>query len=220
MKFSSFAGSWEFRHITCSLYNNKSNGKAESGVKKLMKKAKRAGNDVYQALLHWHNTPTLDRECSPAQRLMSQHTRSLLPMSESLSKPHVVPDVSQKIKVKAVYDQHSKQLPELDIGQLVYVKPMLHSKELWQKGTLVNKLSMRSYTVDANGQAYRRNRLHLRERATPTPKTDDDIDNNIPDQPEAQQDKDKEISDRKENILQRQSSRMKRQTDCYQAGFK
>ena len=164
-------------------------------------------------------------ECSPAQRLMSRRTRSLLPMSESLLKPHVVPDVSQKIKVKrqkakATYDQHSKQLPELfDIGQPVYVKPMPHSKEPWQKGTLVDKLSMRSYTVDIDGQEYRRNRLHLRERATPTPKTDDDIDNNIPDQPEVQQDK--EISDRKEeNVPQRRTSRMKKQTDYYQAGFK
>ena len=53
-EFASFANSWEFRHITCSPYNSKSNGKAESGVKiakKLMKKAKRAGSDVYQALL-------------------------------------------------------------------------------------------------------------------------------------------------------------------------
>ena len=226
-EFSSFANSWEFRHITCSPYNSKSNGKAESGVKiakKLMKKAKRAGNDIYQALLDWRNTPTLDMECSPAQRLMSRRTRSLLPMSESLLKPHVVPDVSQKIKVKrqkakATYDQHSKQLPELDIGQPVYVKRMPHSKEPWQKGTLVDKLSMRSYTVDIDGQEYRRNRLHLRERATPNPKTDDDIDNNIPDQPEVQQDK--EISDRKEEYVpQRRSSRMKKQTDYYQAGFK
>ena len=57
---------------------------------------------------------------------------------------------------------------------------------------------MISYTVDVTGQAYKRNRLHLIERATPTPKMDEDIDNSIPDEPEAQQDKDKELSNRKE----------------------
>ena len=51
--------------------------------------------------------------------------------------PQFVSDEFSKAKcqkAKVTYDQHSKQLPKLDIGQTVYVKPMPHSKELWQKG--------------------------------------------------------------------------------------
>ena len=229
--FSKFASSWEFRHTTCSPYNSKSNGKAESGVKiakKLMKKAKKAGNDVYQALLDWRNTPTLDMDCSPAQRLMSRRTRSLLPMSESLLKPYVEMDVSQKIKAKrqkakATYDQHAKPLPELLIGQPVYIKPMPNSKDPWQKGTLTDKLSTRSYTVDVNGTTYRRNRLHLRERPTPTTTVsnpDEDTGIHVPVELEAQPDREKQVSEGKEeNVPERRSSRKKKQTDYYQAGF-
>ena len=74
MNFQILQVAGNFWHITCSPYNSKSNGKAESGVifaTKLMKKAKRAGNDIYLALLDWRNTLTLDMECSPAQHLMS-----------------------------------------------------------------------------------------------------------------------------------------------------
>ena len=53
----------------------KSNGKAESAVKivkKLFKKASRADQDPWLALLDYRNTPTTGMDTSPVQRLMSR----------------------------------------------------------------------------------------------------------------------------------------------------
>ena len=62
-----------------------SNGKAENAVKtakSLLKKAKLDGSDPLKAILEWC-TPTEGLESSPAQRLMSCRTRTLLPTRNS-----------------------------------------------------------------------------------------------------------------------------------------
>ena len=148
-EFAEFAGLWEFRHVTSSPFYSRSNGKAESAVKiakRLLKKSKLSGNDFHKALLDWRNTPTVDMDSSPAQRLMSRRTRGTLPISKELLKPSIVDDVPEKIKrkrqrAKLAHDKHARQLPELDIGQPVYVKPLPDRKEPWQRGTLIEKLS-------------------------------------------------------------------------------
>ncbi|KAJ8375051.1 hypothetical protein SKAU_G00056310 [Synaphobranchus kaupii] len=65
------------------------NGKAESAVKtakRLMLKAKAAGLDPY---LDHRNTPSQGLDTSPAQRLFSHRTRTLLPTNVSLLQPKV-----------------------------------------------------------------------------------------------------------------------------------
>uniref|UniRef100_A0A1A7XSP3 Gypsy retrotransposon integrase-like protein 1 n=1 Tax=Iconisemion striatum TaxID=60296 RepID=A0A1A7XSP3_9TELE len=86
-EFANFSRKWDFKHMTSSPGYPQSNGKAESAVKtakRLMRKAKLARQDPYLALLDHRNTPTQGLGASPAQRLLSRRTRSLLPMDERL----------------------------------------------------------------------------------------------------------------------------------------
>ena len=118
--------SWEFNHVTASPHHPKSNGKAESSVKVvklLFKKAKHEGKDPWLALLDYRNTPTEGIGASLAQRLMSCRTQSLLPTASSLLRPEASAHSTERLewkrrKVKFYHDRHSKQLPELEIGQV------------------------------------------------------------------------------------------------------
>ena len=95
-----FARDWEFNHFTTFPYHSQSNGKVESAVKiakKVMKKAKRSGQDIWKAILDWRNTPTENMKSSPAQRLMSRRTRTLLPTANQLLMPKVVDNVPDKL---------------------------------------------------------------------------------------------------------------------------
>ena len=129
-KFAKFASDWEFIHTTSSPYYSRSNGKAESAVKiakNLIKKCKHEGSDIYKALLDRRNTPTVNMDSSPVQRLMSRRTRSTLPISESLLLSSVVPDVKTKIEhkrrlTKQQNDKRAFNLPQLEVGQPIYVK--------------------------------------------------------------------------------------------------
>ena len=78
--------------MTSSPHYAQSNGKAENAVKtakSLLKKATLGGSDPLKAILEWHNTPTEGLESSPAQRLMSRLTRTLLLTRNSLLAPEV-----------------------------------------------------------------------------------------------------------------------------------
>ncbi|KAL9970142.1 hypothetical protein ACROYT_G022469 [Oculina patagonica] len=192
-QFTNFARDWEFEHITTSPYHSQSNGKVESAVKiakKIMKKAKRSGQDVWKAILDWRNTPTENMGSSPAQRLMSRRTRTLLPTANQLLRPQVVEGVAEKIKVrrqkaKHYFDRGSKELPELKIGQPVRVKPSPSQREnKWRLGTCVQQVAPRSYIVDVSGREYRWNRKFLRTTLEPVQEEPDTVELSTPDTPE------------------------------------
>lgn len=89
-EFIQFAMDWEFKHVTSSPHYPRSNGKAESAVKaakNLLKKAIKDNSDPWLALLDNRNTPTEEMRSSPAQRLMSRNTRTLLPAAASPATP-------------------------------------------------------------------------------------------------------------------------------------
>ena len=234
-EFARFAKEWNFRHITSSPYHSQSNGKAESAVKivkNLLKKTQRAGGDFFKAQLDWRNTPTSEMQSSPVQCLISRRTRTFLPTSENLLQPQVVENVQEKIKLKCqkaklFHDKHAHQLPELEIGQPVYVKPLPNSAGPWKKGVCTDKLSPRSYAVTVDDKSYRRNRFHLREREKEVkevvhPQTTDkqstvtieatqsDSGSDIASVPTSSPSKTTEI---------RRSGRNKKTTEHYQAGF-
>lgn len=175
-EFHEFSLTWEFNHVTSSPHYPKSNGKAESSVKavkQLFKKAERDGSDPWLALLDYRNTPTEGINASPAQRLMSRRTRTLLPTASSLLRPEVCTQSKEKLerkrqKAKFYYDRHAKQLPELEIGQEVRIQP-LRKNQTWKEATCVDKLSDRSYVVKSGNEFFRRNRQFLRPAAEPSP---------------------------------------------------
>ena len=89
-RFKAFAESFSFNHIATSPRYPQSNGKTENAVKnlkRLFEKCKESGVSEFQALLDWHNTPTVVMATSLAQRLMGRRCRTLLTMSESLLRP-------------------------------------------------------------------------------------------------------------------------------------
>ena len=174
--FNAFTTSWDIQHITSSPHHHKANGKAESAVKimkAIIKKTKQNNGDIWKAILEWRNAITPGMTSSPAQRLMSRRTRSLLPCKDTEYYPEVqqaVPEqVIRKRKVSAkYYDRTAKQLPALHIGQPVRAKTHPHNTHSsWHSAIVTEKVAPRSYIVDVNGRQYRRNRVHLRDSLEP-----------------------------------------------------
>ena len=88
-----------------------SNGKAESAVKqakKIMLKYNKTGSDVFLALLDHRKTPLASMQISPAQRLFSRRTRSLLPMTAALLKPSALDEDVTHTKLHRRQQQQAK----------------------------------------------------------------------------------------------------------------
>ena len=161
-EFTEFSKEWEFKHVTSSPYHPRSNGKAESAVKivkNIFKKAISDDKDPWLALLDYRNTPTEGVNSSPAQRLFSRRTRTLLPVTSNLLHPKVVDGVEEKLQLKrqrakAHYDKTAKVLPDLEVGEEVRVQGQRNTNT-WTTGTCVQKLSDRSYLVNTGGQTVR-----------------------------------------------------------------
>ena len=145
-----FAQEWEFKRVTSSPHHHKANGKAESAVKvtkNLFKKALWDGRDPWLALLEYRNTPVETIESSPAQRLMSRRTKTLMPTASILLRPQIVEGVEKKIelkrqKAKTYHDRSAQPLPQLEVGREVRVAPLQRGQS-WQAGTWLN-----SYQTD------------------------------------------------------------------------
>jgi len=172
--YEDFTRDWDIEHRTSSPRYSQSNGKAEATVKiakRLIKKATKAKQDVYLAILDWRNTPNPDGK-SPVQMLMSRRTRTLLPTAVSKLHPKVVEGVSENIKqrkqrAKLYYDRGQKTLPELEIGQPIRIQPDQRNKD-WTFGNCLAKVGPRSYLVQTkHGQQLRRNRRYLRTTTEP-----------------------------------------------------
>ena len=170
-EFRIFAREWEFDHATSSPGHAQSNGLAESAVKtvkRLIRKAHEDGKDPWLALLDHRNTPTEGMRSSPAQRLMSRRTRTLLPARETLLKPQLAESVQEernKIKMKQAfyYNKNAKDLPPLGRGDTVRLQPLKNAKEPWKKATVQEEVNNRSYSVlTEDGSILRRNRRHLK----------------------------------------------------------
>ena len=80
-EFGKFAMAWEFVHSVSAPYHSQSNGKAKATVK-IAKRLLKRSQDPYIAILEWRNTPTVDLDTSPCQRLLGRRTRSVVPLKE------------------------------------------------------------------------------------------------------------------------------------------
>ncbi|XP_028514512.1 uncharacterized protein K02A2.6 [Exaiptasia diaphana] len=165
-EFKRFADEWGFRHITSSPEYPQSNGAAEKAVqtaKRILKKAAADHKDPFEGLLKYRNTPFDDLGVSPAQLLMSRRTRTQLPTHRRLLLPQPV-DPNQVVKTlkhrqsvsRGYYDGHSRDLPPLQVGDKVRIRPNRETE--WRKAEVLP----RSYLVgDERGRVYRRNRRQI-----------------------------------------------------------
>lgn len=148
------------------------NGKAESAVKsmkQLFKKCAKSGTDFWQALQQHRNTPNAVGT-SPNQRIFSRNTRSTIPVITNKLQPprasHVEDRIEQKRKVvKASYDKHAKELPELKIGENVMVQRRPDLDKQWERATVVHQFPDQSCDVRLeDGGLYRRSAVHIKPR--------------------------------------------------------
>ncbi len=107
-------------------------------------------------------------DSSPAQRLMSRRLKTSLPVTSKLLEPYVATGVVERLRyrkqlAKSCYDKSAHDLPELNIGERIRMKPLPgENPALWRVGTCLQKVAPRSYLVNVGGSLYRRNRVHLR----------------------------------------------------------
>ena len=165
-EFKQFAEEWGFRHTTSSPEHPQSNGAAERAVqtaKRIFKKAAADKKDPFEGLLKYRNTPFEDIGVSPVQLLMSRRTRTMIPTHRRLLLPQAV-DPDQVVKAlkqrqsvsKKNYDKQSRDLPPLEAGDKVRIRPN-RDKE-WRKAEVLP----RSYLLqDERGRVYRRNRKQI-----------------------------------------------------------
>ena len=137
----------------------------------MIKKARKAGEDQYLALLNIRNTPTQGMDSSPAQRLLGRRTKTIIPTAQSLleSRSTVLQQETDMLKrmqhrQAKYYNRSAKDLPNLHQGDTVRMKPFKLGVKSWKKATVLGRLDERSYEVeDSDGPVYRRNRVHLRK---------------------------------------------------------
>ena len=119
--------------------------------KRMLRKAKRSGEDQYLALLNIRNTPTQGVDSSPAQRFLGRRTKTTLPTSaELLEFRNAVtrPEAEQLVKLQKrqakYYNQNIKDLPPLETGDTVRMKPFRLDSDTWKKATVTERLDDRS----------------------------------------------------------------------------
>lgn len=163
-EFSDFSRSWKFDHSTSSPHHHQSNGKVEAAVK-ISKRILRRCSDPFLALLDYRNTQTEGMSTSPVQRLIGRSTRTTLPQvvetPDTAGQNHKE-KIEKQRKVQVRYNKAARDLPVLTEGQPIMVRDYHQHKREWKEATVVKRLSGRSYSVDIDGELYRRNRHDLR----------------------------------------------------------
>ena len=77
-------------------------------AKNLLRKALSAGTVPYIAIVDYRNTPTQGMESSPAQRLMTRRTKTLLPPT---SEQDIQQLKKRQLQQSRYYNQHVCDLP-------------------------------------------------------------------------------------------------------------
>ena len=171
--YREFARQWEFKHVTSSPHFPQSNGLIErtiQTVKNTLKKCRDGKADPELALLCVRTTPISNNLPSPAELLYCRRLKANLPVdlhNRNRNRDQVYEQlIKRQEHQKQYHDRAAKDLTPLTQGQPVYVQH--HRNNLWEKGTIEKRREEpRSYDVTMpNGRTLRRNRTHLRERAT------------------------------------------------------
>lgn len=126
-------------------------------VKRSKKKAHETKNDPFLSLLVSNTTPSNDGN-SPAYKMYHWDPCTTL-LSANIQTSHAV---AQNSKVKETYDQHARDLTNIQPGTTVRIRTD-KEKCCSQKGNVVKKCKQpRAYQVmNEKGNIVRRNRRHL-----------------------------------------------------------
>jgi hypothetical protein len=85
----------------------------------------------------------------------------------TLSKLRISPATNVGRSTKYYYDKSTKNLPELRIGDEVYIKRQPDLKDNVEKSQIAAKLLFRSYEINVYRAAFCRNRAYIVAPATP-----------------------------------------------------
>ena len=183
-ELQTFLKAWGVTFRQSSSYYAQSNGRAELAVKV----GKRIVYDnvgpdgslntdhIARALLKHRNTPLRDIVLSPAQMVYGRNLRDCLPVLAEAHKIHpewrLVADDRERALAKRnilnteKYNEHTKLLPELEVGDHVSVQNQTGPRpKRWEKtAIIVEKAENRQYIVrmDGSGRCSLRNRRFLR----------------------------------------------------------
>ena len=167
-RFNDWCKKYNIRHELSSAKYPQSNGLAEIAVKQvkyLIKKCQKLNQEFRLSLLEYRNTPRHDG-FSPSELFFGRKQRTLLPslpVSTDLSFAEMTKGIHRE-KVKARYDQHSKEMPPFKIGDNVILQDS-DTREWVHPGVITDvREGGRSYYVllENSSQPLLRNRRFLR----------------------------------------------------------
>ena len=69
-------------------------------AKKLIKKSKQDGINLWKAILDWRNTPAKEVSRSQTKRLMSRRKNTQSPTVDAIQKPHVETNLKKMLTMK------------------------------------------------------------------------------------------------------------------------
>ena len=129
-------------------------------AKPILRKSIKAGTYPSLAILDYRNTTTQGMTSSPAQRLMSRRTKTLLPTTHSLLLPKNIDlenekrELPQRQQVQAKYhNRTARDLPSLGEGDVVTMKPLKLGEKSCPEAKVTARPDKRFYTVETEDGA-------------------------------------------------------------------
>ena len=108
-------------------------------------------------------------DSSPAQRLLGRCTKTQLPITAELLKPQHVntDDINNRIKTHQqkqanYYNRKARDLPPLQKGDVVRMRPFTMNGKTWDMATVAKRLDERSHLVATEDVSYRQNEWNFK----------------------------------------------------------
>ena len=173
VEFKQFLEQWAVQQVLSSPYNPRSNGLAESAVKRLKKLVASTSSNInstvfLRGLLEARNTPNQDG-ASPAQLLFGHNLRSFLPARQECfapcwqtAKSAFDKRAARLARAKDKYDASAHPLRPIPTSTTVRIQDPI-SKKWTRRGVIVAKSRDRSYQIRLpSGNLIQRTRQQLR----------------------------------------------------------
>ena len=170
-EFKNFLKKRGINTILTSAYNPQANGLAESSVKivkRLYEQCSGNWKEFDEQLLHWRDTPN-DCGYSPGDIFFARRLKTSLPILPGKNSLNIDTAIKaaknrKNIRTKQYQERSSRNLPELSVGDRVFVQDHDGRKRWTKKGVITGKTGPRGYSVKIDDSAAdtTRDRKHLR----------------------------------------------------------